>query len=208
MLTTGRSLSMPAGDPEAGALRSRVEAAGLRPRSVAGMRQVHGARIEEMRDGPDRVVPECDGLITSAAGVALVVRTADCLPIVAAGKGGRLGAVHAGWRGVKAGIPADLVRKLGTDLDVAIGPGIGPCCYEVGPEFEEWFAPHLVCRARRRFLDLADAARTQLIEAGIAPDRIHDSGVCTFCSRNFCHSFRRDGAAAGRMLTVAMLKGD
>jgi len=206
--TTARSFSMPAGEqPEPGKFRAYVEATGPRPRSVAGMGQVHGARIEEVRTGQDRVVSSCDGLVTGSPGVALVVRTADCLPIAAIGPGGRrLGVAHAGWRGIRAGIPRRLVERMGgPDLEIAIGPGIGPCCYEVGPEFEDGFPDYLVRRKGRRFLDLIGAARAQLAEAGVPPERIHAAGWCTACSPEFCHSFRRDGAASGRMLTVAML---
>ena len=206
VLTTGREFSLPAEEPQPGRLRSGVEAAGFHPRSVVGMKQVHGARLEEIGPGPDRVIPDCDGLVTELPEAALVIRTADCLPIVAFGDG-RLGAAHAGWRGVRSGILGELVKRMGgTEFEVAIGPGIGPCCYEVGQEFEEWFAPHLVCRARRRYFDLPGAARAQLEEAGVAPERIHTVSECTACSPEF-HSFRRDGAAAGRMMTIAMLKG-
>ena len=204
VLTTGREFSLPAEELAAPRLRSRLEEVGLRPRSVVGMRQVHGARIEEIGPGPDRVIPDCDGLITAQPGVALVARTADCLPIAAVSED-RVGVAHAGWRGVWAGIPARLVERMdGADLEVAMGPGIGPCCYEVGPEFDAWFPEHLVRREGRRFLDLAGAARGQMEAVGVAPGRIHVAPWCTACSRELLHSFRRDGAAAGRMLTVAM----
>ena len=208
VLVTGRSLSMPAGEePEAEKLRAYVEATGLRPLSVTGMRQVHGARFEEMKGGPDRVIPSCDGLLTGSPGLALVVRTADCLPIVAVGAGGcRLGVAHAGWRGIRAGVADRLVRSMGPGpLEIAIGPGIGPCCYQVGPEFEGWFEGCFSRREGRLFLDLVSAVSGQIERAGVPRGRIHAAPGCTSCLAGRFHSFRREGASAGRMLTVAMI---
>ena len=209
VMTTARSLSLPAGEPEVSALRSRVEAAGFRPGSVIGMRQVHEARIEKVGQGPDRLVSSCDGLVTAQPGVALVVRTADCLPIVAFGKEGQTGVVHAGWRGIRAGIPGRLIERLGGPGAVtgaAIGAGIGPCCYEVGAEFEPWFGPQLQRRQGKLYLDLAAAAAKQMERAGLPAGRIERAPWCTAClAAPELHSYRRDGPAAGRMLTVAML---
>ena len=210
VFTTARVLSMPVEEPHAGRLRKFVEQAGLRPCAVVGMQQVHEARIEWVKEVRDAILSSCDGLVTDRPGVALVVRTADCLPIVAwDARHRKLGVAHAGWRGVRAGIPKRLVEELGTaELEVGIGPGIGPCCYEVGPEFEAWFPGRLIRREGRLTLDLVSAATDQLSEAGVLPGQIHAAPWCTACSAQHCHSFRREGSVAGRMLTVAMIKGE
>ena len=202
---------MPAEEPRADRLRRFVEEAGFKPRAVAGMQQVHEARIEPVREDQDVVLSSCDGLVTDRPGVALVVRTADCLPVVAwDARRRKLGVAHAGWRGLRAGILKRFVESMGSaDLEIGIGPGIGPCCYEVGPEFEAWFPGHLQRKQPNSFLlDLVGAAKAQMAEAGVAPGRIPAAEWCTACSPELCHSFRRDGAAAGRMLTIAMIKGE
>jgi hypothetical protein len=114
-------------------------------------------------------------------------------------------AVHAGWRGTVAGIAQHAVEamraqfgSLAADLHAAIGPGIGPCCYQVGPEVAARFG--LQGRAR---VDLAGANRRQLIDAGVTPERIYASNLCTMCRPDEFHSFRRDKEAAGRLYSFA-----
>ena len=206
--TTTRREALPPGEADAAVL---LAAAGVRaagPRVVAGMEQVHGARVVKVGQGAaSQILPSCDGLVTGQPGVALIVRTADCLPLVAFDPGrGMLGAAHAGWRGVRAGIPARLVEVMGPgDLWVAVGPAIGPCCYAVGPEFDAWFPGHLRKRDSGRFLDLAGAAEAQLRAVGVPGDRIVRAPWCTFCERELCSSYRREGEQAGRMVTCAMM---
>jgi YfiH family protein len=112
-------------------------------------------------------------------------------------------AVHAGWRGTAAriapGVVSAMAERFGTDpgdLHAAIGPGIGKCCYEVGPEVTAHFGEQ-----RRAHIDLGEANRRQLLAAGVRADRIHASNLCTRCIDQF-HSFRRDGAT-GRQYTFA-----
>ena len=133
------------------------------------------------------------------------VKTADCFPILLADERAHaVAAVHAGWRGTAQRIVMRAVEAMrdsfGTvpaDLHAAIGPGIGSCCYEVGPEV----AAELGARDRKH-VDQAFINRGQLIAAGMAPDRIYLAGLCTKCGAEEFHSFRRDGASAGRMLSV------
>lgn len=153
---------------------------------------------------------EGDALITGQPGVAVSVRTADCFPVLLADPATRsVAAVHAGWRGTSAGVVAEVVahmrREFGTapeNLWAAIGPGIGECCYQVGEEVARQFG-----RSSAGRIDLAAANRRQLLDAGVAPERIHSLGLCTYCDAARFHSYRRDQAAAGRMISYIRVRG-
>lgn len=207
--TTTRRRALPPGEAGAKELRSAAASGSspVPPRAVIGMQQVHGARIAVVEQERDAVLAGCDGLVTDRAGIALAVRTADCLPLVLFDPSRRvLGAAHAGWRGLKAGIAGRLAQTVGPgELWAAVGPGIGPCCYAVGPEFEGWFPGHLKDGARGRCLDLAGVAAAQLREAGVPPERIFAAPWCSSCERDLCSSYRREGQSAGRMVTCAMM---
>lgn len=177
------------------------------PFDLLTARQVHGDRILWVEAGGDPSEEEADALATAEAR-AVAVRTADCVPLLIADRrGGRVAAVHAGWRGSRARIGARAVEVLlaagarAEDLVAAIGPCIGRCCYEVAPalaaEFEAAFGPEV---REGRHLDLVFANRRTLLEAGIAPEGIEALGLCTFCDRRFA-SYRREGASAGRQLS-------
>ncbi|HWE32084.1 MAG TPA: polyphenol oxidase family protein [Solirubrobacteraceae bacterium] len=191
-------------DPDSVA-RNRDRVAAEAGAALAYIRQVHGTAILEASvDHPGR---EADGQVTSERGVGAVVMTADCLPIAIAG-GGAVGVVHAGWRGLAAGVidaGVTALRELGREghLRAAIGPGAGPCCYEVGEEVHARFAR----RARNgRNLDLKAIAREQLTLAGV--DVVHDVGLCTICSADpepLFFSHRRDCGVTGRQGGVAWL---
>ncbi len=167
---------------------------------LATVKQVHSATCLAA-EGRRGVVGEGDALLENQAGSVVAVKTADCMPILLADDRTRsVAAVHAGWRGTVAQIVPEAVRamreRFGTnpgDLHAAIGPGIGVCCYEVGPEVSAQFGLH-----GRAHIDLAEENRRQLANSGIPADRIYVSGQCTMCGPEF-HSFRRDKEAAGRM---------
>jgi purine-nucleoside/S-methyl-5'-thioadenosine phosphorylase / adenosine deaminase len=167
-------------------------------------RQVHGTTVlarEEPPSGGDPV--ESDGQITSLEGVAAIVMVADCLPIALA-RPGRIGMLHAGWRGLAGGIVAGGVDLFGEEppLAAAIGPGAGPCCYEVGEEVHARFAGLGPAIRHGRNLDLKAVAAAQLREAGVS--EVHDTGLCTMCGDpNLFFSHRRDGPATGRQAGVA-----
>jgi polyphenol oxidase len=181
------------------------------------IRQIHGTTVRRIStlpvDGlmplPDEglELPEADGQATPLREVAPMVMTADCLPIALAGQGA-VAMLHAGWRGLAAGIVAEgvrAVRDLGVDgpLEAAIGPGAGPCCYEVGEEVHAPFAA--IAEAHHgRHLDLKAIARAQLREAGVTA--IADIGMCTICSDpSLLFSHRRDHGVTGRQAGVAWL---
>jgi YfiH family protein len=169
---------------------------------MATLKQVHSATV--LTATTEGCVGEGDALITDLPGLSLAVRTADCLPILLVDPRNRaIAAVHSGWRGTVAGVAVNALNKMQEnyktnpfEIVAAIGPGIGPCCYEVGPEVAAQFG--LVGRTH---LNLADAKRTQLVAAGIPDSQIEMLPYCTKCRADLFHSFRRDHAAAGRMIS-------
>ena len=156
-------------------------------------------------DGCAGQIGEGDALIASQPGATVAVKTADCVPLLLVDeRKRRVAAVHAGWRGTLAAIAQAAIRALEAepaDVRAAIGPAIGPCCFEVGPEVAREFQAIFPERAdleARTTLDLVEANRRLLIAAGIAPERIDSANLCTRCEEEF-HSFRRDRERAGRM---------
>jgi YfiH family protein len=175
--------------------RERVQANRERVRVAAGVerlvqgRQVHGTRV--VVDA--KAVEEADGQVTSAPGVAAIVLVADCLPVALAGPE-RVGVVHAGWRGLAAGVLEAGVQATGA-VAAAIGPGIGPCCYEVGDDVRAVFG------TSERTLDLKAIARARLRDAGVR--EIEDCGLCTACDAERFFSHRRDRGVTGRQAGLA-----
>jgi YfiH family protein len=157
-----------------------------------------------------------DALVTDRHGTWLVVRTADCVPVILADPVRQVVAVvHAGWRGTVKGVLERTIDALCvefatcvSDLRVALGPSIGPCCFEVGPEvareFQNWF-PERSDLDRRTRVDLGEALRRQLVARGVEPCRIGAAGVCTKCEAGEFESYRRDGGRAGRMVTAVRI---
>ena len=179
---------------------------------LASLRQIHSDVCFET-DGRAGCLGEGDALTTAAPGVLLSVRTADCVPLLLVDEHVRaVAAVHAGWRGTVAGIAGkvagELRRRFSSrpeDLHAAIGPGIGACCYEVGAEvafrFQELFPERTDLGGKAR-IDLAEANRRQLIQAGVAAERIYTAALCTSCRLEEFHSWRRDHQTTGRMLSA------
>jgi len=192
----------------------------LAPRGLAAppafARQVHGAAVLRAERGG--FAGHGDALATARPGLPLAISTADCLPIVLYDAGaGRLAAVHAGWRGTVQSVAraavADLVAagSAAADLVVAIGPSIGPCCYEVDASvierleaafpggWEPWATPK---GPGKWMLDLWRANLDQLTAAGVRPGRVDSLGLCTGCRPDLLFSYRRE-RGAGRLVTVA-----
>ncbi|MEP7131964.1 MAG: peptidoglycan editing factor PgeF [Acidobacteriota bacterium] len=179
--------------------------------------QVHGraaTRIEAApRAGETRDAGECDVLATALPNVALVVQTADCLPILLRAPIA-IAAVHAGWRGSAVGAARAAVselQELGArpdEVEAWIGPSIGACCYEVGGEVARHFAGEFArrdCGGHFR-LDLKAVNRAQLEAAGVRPEAIFIHPSCTKCGGERYASYRRDGSAAGRMIALIARK--
>jgi YfiH family protein len=169
--------------------------------------QVHGADVlkpEPLGVDRPRERPRCDGLWTDEPDRALMLLTADCLPIALA-RDGAVCVLHAGWRGLLAGIAdAGLAALGGDDVHVVIGPGIGPCCYEVGGEvarpFRERFGADVM---RGGNLDLWTAAERALGSAA----SVERTDLCTSCHPELFFSHRRDRGVTGRQGVVARVAG-
>jgi len=220
----------------ADAWREVAEAVGADPARLCRARQVHGAGVIVSRTlaPPDSNTP-ADILVGSMPAMALAVQTADCVPLLLGdARTGAVAAAHAGWRGTALGVAGEAVRAMETelgsrpeDLIAAVGPSIGPCCYEVGEDVRhqfsregftddqltQWFATEASdlsanppmpptaahASANRLYLDLWHATRDQLEDAGVRPDQIFVSSLCTASHpETFC-SYRRDGQDAGRL---------
>jgi polyphenol oxidase len=198
-----------------------AEAAG-RDLPLRTLRQVHGAVVRTTgpgrppRDDAASGHEEGDALVVDGRGVAAGVWVADCLPVLICDETTRTAAaVHAGWRGTVAGVVGRAIEALRRcrgarprDLRVAMGPAIGPCCFEVGDEVVAALLsafPDSGAAVRpgpKRRIDLAAANRSQALSAGVSGDRIQASGLCTLCRPDLLESYRRDGAGAGRMAAL------
>ncbi|MGH2819988.1 MAG: polyphenol oxidase family protein, partial [Actinomycetota bacterium] len=164
----GLNLSVNVGDPSHAALnREGVAAAlGFDVASLVQLRQVHGAEVLEAPPGSAGVRGEGDGLVARAPGVVLGVLAADCVPVLLEGRGG-IAALHAGWRGLVAGVLERGVEKIAPVTAAWIGPSIHACCYEVGSDVTEAFARAGLPVAGNRRVDPSDAAHTALMRAGV-----------------------------------------
>jgi polyphenol oxidase len=212
------NLSSVGGDGAEHGLESRErlrEQLGLR--RLARGYQVHGTTVLCSRTDTD--IPRCDsattqppveadGQATSVVGIGALVLTADCLP-VALGANGAVAMVHAGWRGLAAGVLEEgvrAVRELGGEGEIVaiVGPGAGLCCYEVGEEVHAAFggAHRADSRSSTRNIDLKAIAHDRLLAAGVAA--VQDLAMCTICDERF-FSYRREGARAGRQGGVSWL---
>lgn len=186
---------------------------------LAWVRQVHGNSVRVV-EGLPAEGGEHDALITGQSGVALCIRTADCLPIlIRDDRRGVIGAVHAGWRGSMRRVAATTVEAMGTrfgslprDIIAALGPAAGSCCYEVDrpvlsllrSEFPYWEALIRSRGSDKAMLDLAEWNARQLLDVGLQADRIIRSGVCTICHPEGLYSYRRDGHSKGGMVSAIL----
>jgi YfiH family protein len=169
--------------------------------------QVHGADVAVAEGDPARVrATEADALVARAPGAAVAVRIADCVPVLVASDAG-VAAIHAGWRGVVRGVIPAALRALGGARRVAaIGPCIGPCCFEVGADVADQIAvaarAEVVARREgdKAYVDLRRAVRAILDAEGVT--EIEDVPGCTKHEPERFFSFRRDGSNAGRLVGI------
>ncbi len=197
-----------------------LQALGIAPAAVRFARQVHGTACLEVEGRPAGLVGAGDALVTAVAGTPLAVFTADCLPVVLWDpERPVLALAHAGWRGTVGGLVQRLVGHLVARFGVrperlaaAIGPSIGPCCYEVdepvvGPlgrafpgEVQRWLTPH---GAGKWWLDLWQANADQLVAAGVPRAAIVNPRLCTSCRADLFFSYRK-GGGRGLMAAIAL----
>lgn len=185
---------------------------GLFSDNLVMVKQVHGSAIvvAEHPD-PELLVTPADGLITKVPGLVLGVRTADCVPVFFWDPVQKVaGIAHGGWKGVKDGIIAQMLKifekscgtKMG-DLRVAIGPSIRKCCYEVGKEFLGHFPGFYRGKdAAKGHLDLVGVIKSRLVKRGVPEAHIHDTELCTVCENKKFFSYRLESQTQERILSV------
>lgn len=201
------------GDEEARVLENRRLLAtheGFDPDRLVVTKHVHGIDVYRVGE-PMPDPPEFDGLVSDEAGTVLGAFAADCIPVVFADPVARVcGACHAGWRGTVAGVGREVIRRMGElgaapgNVRVALGPSIGPCCFEVGSEVVEQFVSELgalpglvVDGPRKHHINLRVAMRAILEAAGVKPEHIDTEPPCTKCNPEQFFSYRRDGKGGG-----------
>jgi YfiH family protein len=186
----------------------------FKPRPLLFLKQVHSARIFKQSDW--QAVSEGDGLLLQKPGAVAVIQTADCLPLFyfaddfTAG-----GVIHVGWRGLWQGIENKLLEMLPGDPHnyfFFLGPAIEKKCYPVGEELHQLFADKCYAGSiftpwpgGKQLMDLKTGLVMSLRAAGIAADRIQDSGLCTYCQKDRFPSFRRDGPTGKRIFNFLTL---
>ena len=177
-------------------------------RNIAIPQQIHSNTVTICTKEGN--IGESDGIITNNKELVLSIQVADCIPIYLFDKqNNNIGLVHAGWRGVKDGIienGIEQMKKLNSDLndiEIILGPSIRQCCFEVGPEVGKLFNYKFQQKGKegKTQLDLQGVVIEKLINMNIQSKNIIDVKECSFCSGQY-HSFRRDGAKAGRMIAM------
>lgn len=228
------NLSLKEGDTDANIRKNWdivAAAFGISRQNFFQVHQVHGDRILAIDDAESQTFDpqdlKYDAIITNRPGLALCVKTADCVPVLMVDAEKRIvAAVHAGWRGTALNISGKVLRLLseryGTrpcDVRAVIGPAIGACCYEVDaavyetmeshPERDKIFAPVPGTRSgpgmAKWKLNLALANRHQLQELGVPGENILDADICTSCASERFYSHRKGGGITGRLLNFIML---
>jgi len=196
-------------DPKAIAENRRLLCQALGIERLATGRQVHGTGIAAV-DGHVAPIPATDGICVDRPGVGLLIKQADCQAVILVAPGKVAANLHVGWRGSVANMPAAGVvfikKRYGiapAELYAAVSPGLGACCAEFVNHRVELGHRFLLYQVRPDYFDLERVTVDQLMAAGVPPERIEKSGLCTRCGREF-FSFRREGRT-GRFGTVVAL---
>jgi YfiH family protein len=197
------------------------QAFGLHDLTVVTAKQVHGDTILKVSSAAERWAGVADGLMTNAPNVLVGVMAADCVPLLFLEPKRRIAsAVHAGWRGTAAGIAAKAIARMAeeygidiTALHVAMGPSIGPCCYQVGAEVAEQIGTNwkeAVGRAwkpegAKGWLDLRAVNEAQLVALGVPRPQIRQLGLCTACNVGDFFSYRKEGKTGSQLSFIGWL---
>lgn len=229
------NMSFSAGDDPACVTENRrryLTALGIAPETIISTNQVHGTNILTVgkKDcgrgalSPGTAIPACDGLLTAEPGVPLMMNFADCTPIFLYDPIKKIAAlVHGGWRGTAGNIASRAVQIMKENFGAnpqnilaAIGPAIGPCCFEVGEdviqEMAKLFSPPAMATLTKEtgnahfLFDLPEANRRLLLRAGLAEDHIENCGICTYCHDSKFFSYRKSGGKTGRHMGVICMK--
>lgn len=216
------NLGLHVGDGKECVLRNRElleEAIGPGVRTLF-VNQVHGTEVAEVSDDTFFCkLADADAIVTRMKKVAIAIMTADCLPVLFCSKDGTVvGAAHAGWRGLLAGVLENCVSKLGVPSERVVawlGPRIGDSAFEVGAEVREQFVQNDSDNAKffkpsrnegKYLCSLAGIAKQRLVKMGILSSNIADSNLCTYSDPARFYSYRRDGQT-GRMATLVWIRG-
>jgi YfiH family protein len=194
---------------------------GLHDLTVVTAKQVHGDEILKVSSATGRSAGTADGLMTDAPNVFVGVMAADCVPLLfLEPKRKVVAAVHAGWRGTAAGIAATAIARMTeeygidlTALHVAMGPSIGPCCYQVGNEVAEQIGANWEEAVRsawrpegaKGWLDLRAVNEAQLVALGVPQPQIRQLGVCTACNVEDFFSYRKEGKTGSQLSFIGWL---
>ena len=199
-----------------------ARAVGKNSNDFSWLEQVHGTQIVEA--GFSQPVQQADGAYASASGAVCAVMTADCLPVLLCNKSAnKVMAIHAGWRGLAAGIVEKAAKAFYCRDEVLVwmGPAIGPRHFEVGAEvrdtflaldsayngafvLSESFSP--LSLAPKYLADIYQLCRTQLVLSGVAEGQVYGGDFCTYADKDRFYSYRRDGQRSGRMATMIWLQ--
>lgn len=195
---------------------------GLDYHDLVCAKQVHASTIKYAKEEDrgrgafsyDDAIADTDAFITDKRNLPLAIFTADCLSVFLYDtKTPAIALIHAGWRSTKENISDKAIRlmqeKFNTrtqDLCAGFGPCIRSCCYEVSVEFRQFFPAGVIQRDGSYYLDLIGINKKQILVAGVKEKNIFDSKVCTSCQNGEFFSYRKEGKACGRMMSVAMLK--
>jgi YfiH family protein len=209
------------GDTEQADYTHLATVMGVARANLVTVSQVHGREVAVVAAGTSHApAAAADAIVSTDAARAIAVRIADCVPILIADAGGRaVAAVHAGWQGTAAGVVTAAVERMealgasASTLVAAIGPSIGPCCYQVDarvrdtflaatPDAAEWFTEDGPGHWR---LDLWQANADLLAAAGVPAHAIHVARFCTAHNPDVCFSYRREGPKAGRLVAAIRL---
>ena len=195
-------------------LRFFLKSLGVPSERFFTLHQIHGNEIAVASGPGTEAGLDADGVMTEEKNLALLIRTADCVPVFLFDPDRpAVGLVHVGWRGAQKQIIGRAIEKFrqafGTKpsrLQAALGPSIRKSCYEVGSEFLDYFPGFVEEKKEKNLFDLAGFVKQELLRAGISESSLTDSEICTACSTDRFFSARREGQNTGRFLSAIMLK--